>query len=238
MSSAPEAAAFPSEGELHLWCLSLRQLPLAPNLARLSDAERQRAERFARREDFERFVQSHGALRLVLAACSGRPIGSIELTEDPRGKPRLRDGALEFNLSHSGGYVLIGVGRAPLGVDIESVEREIDWRGIAARWFHPRERAALFASPDAEQRDAFFQIWTQKEAYLKAIGRGLAGNLADFATAARGGAVETNAAAGTHGAWHISRLAAPAGYEAAAAAPFPIDGRNLVMRMALPTAAA
>src|SRR3982074_366350 len=76
--------------DVRLWCLALAQVPLAPMLAQLSDAERQRADRFRRSDDVERFVKTRGALRSILAACTGERARSLDLVERLRGLPPLR----------------------------------------------------------------------------------------------------------------------------------------------------
>jgi 4'-phosphopantetheinyl transferase len=203
--------------DVRLWCLALAQIPLAPMLAQLSDAERQRADRFRRSDDVERFAKTRGALRSILAACTGERARSLDLVESPGGKPQLRDNphGLQFSVSHSGGYALIGVGWQSLGVDIECIRRDLDWRAIAAS-FHARERDPLLAPSMAAPIDAFFQIWTHKEAYLKGIGRGMAVDLAGFAIDLDGGPVADSGEGGPT-PWYTHALAAPTGYKAALA---------------------
>ena len=99
--------------------------------------------------------------------------GGIE--RDGAGKPRLADGALQFNLSHSGENLLIGLSRTQaLGVDIESGARRRPWIEIAQRYFTAEETAALAALPDNDLARGFLELWSAKEAVLKAIGRGIA----------------------------------------------------------------
>jgi len=204
--------------DVRLWCLALAQIPLAPMLARISDAERQRAGRFGRRNDFERFVKTRGALRSILAACTGAPARSVDLIESEGRKPQLRRNphGLHFNVSHSADYALIGLGWRPLGIDIECVRTDIDWRPIAAMSFHPRERAAFDGPLMIAPTETFFQIWTHKEAYLKAIGRGVTIDLSSFATDPGGGPV-SDGSEGASAPWFTHALAAPAGYKAALA---------------------
>ena len=98
--------------------------------------------------------------------------------------PRWRDGfsgALTFNVSHSDELALIAIGRdIELGVDVEAVRALDDADGIASRFFAPRENERLRSLPDEIRTDAFFACWTRKEAYLKALGSGLAKPLDAF----------------------------------------------------------
>jgi 4'-phosphopantetheinyl transferase len=219
---------------MHLWCLALTQIPLTLMLTKLSDAERQRAELFGRRQDFESFVKTRGALRSIIAAGTGRRARSLELVEGQGRKPRLCDNSqgLHFSVSHSADYALIGVGWRALGVDIECVRGDINWQSIAGTSFHPRERAALAAPSTSVPTEAFFQIWTQKEAYLKGTGRGVALDLASFATEPDGGPVSDRGEASAV-PWFTLPLAAPAGYKAALAVPLrQADAGDVTPRLA------
>ena len=88
---------------------------------------------------------------------------------------------MRFNLSHSGRWVAIALAHArDVGVDIEAMDRLDDWRLLAGRIFSPRERSVLDALPEPQQREAFYNGWTRKEAYLKATGEGLTDMLTDI----------------------------------------------------------
>ena len=91
------------------------------------------------------------------------------LVYSAEGKPSFADGMPFFNLSHSGGYVMAASGETPIGCDLESI-RDIDARSLADRFFSPNERQAVWTSHSP--CEAFFDIWTQKEAVLKANGAG------------------------------------------------------------------
>jgi 4'-phosphopantetheinyl transferase len=153
--------------------------PDAPRrLAAVAPVEQERASRFRRPEDRDRFLAAHGALRLVLANyVAGDPIGLI-LSADERGKPFLADRRstidVQFNLSHSGGLALIAVaaGRR-VGVDIEQLRTLPDLDGMAARVCSAAERAALSALAGEQRESAFFAMWTRKEALAKATGEGI-----------------------------------------------------------------
>jgi 4'-phosphopantetheinyl transferase len=126
-------------------------------------------------------------------------------------KPVLRDHPdVHFNLSHSGDFVLIAAGDAPLGVDIEAM-REIDWRALAIMNFHPDERVTMEAQEDA--RAAFFQLWAHKEAFLKATGIGLTHRLTDISIPLAGGRVAAPAELSRE-TWYAAPLPAPDGYKA------------------------
>ena len=85
-----------------------------------------------------------------------------------------------ISLSHCSGRVAVTLAEAPCGVDIE-VFREVAWEKIARRYFAPSEQAWLESLPETEARQAFLQLWTLKEAGVKAMGKGLANHLASLA---------------------------------------------------------
>jgi 4'-phosphopantetheinyl transferase len=151
----------------------------------LSAAERERADKFYFDEDRARFMLAHGALRQILSRYLGLGPGEIVFDQGPQGKPNLdpmpdRKG-LTFNLSHSGSFVLIAVGRErELGVDVEKVRPEIDLEGIAGRFFSEAEQEALLSLAPQLRPAAFFRCWTRKEAYIKARGGGLSIPLGQF----------------------------------------------------------
>lgn len=85
-----------------------------------------------------------------------------------------------ISLSHCSGRVAVTLAEAPCGVDIE-VFREVAWEKIARRYFALSEQAWLESLPEREAGQAFLQLWTLKEAGVKAMGKGLANHLASLA---------------------------------------------------------
>jgi 4'-phosphopantetheinyl transferase len=115
-------------------------------------------------------IVARARLRQILSGYLDRSPQEIEISTGLQGKPQVA--GLEFNLSHSGDMVVYAVSDRPVGIDIERI-RSMDLAGIIQRFFAPSEFAAWQKLPPAEQELAFFQTWTVKEAYLKAIGTGL-----------------------------------------------------------------
>lgn len=149
----------------------------------LTESERGRAQKFLRRDDQNRYLCVRGALRRMLSQYCSRSPTAIELTGNEFGKPRLVDPPIDirFNVSHSHGVGLIGIalGRE-IGVDVEFHRPGLVREPIAERFFCPHEVRKLRSLPDGEQEAAFFTCWTRKEAYTKAIGRGLGLSLDQF----------------------------------------------------------
>jgi 4'-phosphopantetheinyl transferase len=183
--SNPPAALLPAE--VHLWRVFVWGAAASDAAATgaLSEDERLRASRFHFEADRGRFVASHAALRRILASYLGAAPASLTFGAGKHGKPFLDAPAhgrsLRFSLSHSGDLALVAVslGR-DLGVDVEQVRPRVDHEGFAARYFSPRERDALARIPPGDRLHAFLEIWTLKEAYLKACGDGLARALDAF----------------------------------------------------------
>jgi 4'-phosphopantetheinyl transferase len=165
--------------EIDLWIISLgfTEPFLNKYAATLSEAEKTRAARFVKASDRARFIGSHAGLRNILGNCyCDRPAGALEFEFNPHGKPRLRDfPQVNFNLSHSGDLALVAVaqGKGRVGVDVEEVRSEAVEHAVAERFFSPGEVKRLKSLDGAERILGFFRCWTRKEAYLKAIGRGI-----------------------------------------------------------------
>ncbi len=102
--------------------------------------------------------------------------GELRFGKGPGGKPAIagENRPVCFNLSHTGGHALIAVayGRE-VGVDVEVVSPRPKAEALVDRFFSPGEKAAFKGLAAHETREAFFAGWTRKEAYVKAIGRGL-----------------------------------------------------------------
>lgn len=132
----------------------------------------------ARREKIARLRFDGDKLRSLAAGLLlRRVIGDRSVTLGEHGKPYC-DGVC-FSLSHSGAMVAVGVDGAQIGIDVEKIAEE-DRLRIAGRFFHPAERAYVQAASD--QRRAFCEIWTRKEAYLKMTGEGISRELTGFDT--------------------------------------------------------
>lgn len=161
---------------IHLWRVPLNvpAQAISRYAATLSPDEHERATGYLHGQPSERFIARRGALRAILARYLGIPPGDISLAADAHGKPCLPDGALHFNLSHSGEFALIGIARQQIGVDLEYLRDDIDMHGIARRLFSPAQSACLDTVPPPARTRLFFLYWTRLEATLKALGSGFA----------------------------------------------------------------
>jgi 4'-phosphopantetheinyl transferase len=163
----------------------------------LSTAELARADRYRFPEVGRRFIACRAALKTLLTLHAGgsgstAEVRGVELVSTASGKPTWPGIPGDFSVSHSGEMALIAIGsriasRDPqslatgrLGIDLEHASRRTDCLRLARRYFAPAEVAALEAQPTEAIQRAFFRCWTRKEAYVKAIGVGLAYSLEAF----------------------------------------------------------
>jgi 4'-phosphopantetheinyl transferase len=189
----------------------------------LDDAERSRADRFHRDADRHRSIAARAGLRRVLAEALGRHPAEITLVAGAAGKPALADGAIEFNVSHSGRFVLIALSEtAPLGIDVEEIRAMPDRDAIARRYFHRGEVADLRSLDEPAATLAFFRCWTRKEAVSKALGLGLGLALDSYRVACLPGeaaALREMAGEAAPERWSIGDLALGSDHAAAVASP-------------------
>lgn len=145
------------------------------DLDALSDAERERADRFRFERDRVRFLRRRAGLRRVLAECTDRSAREVRFRVNAYGKPELADGPF-FSTSSSGDRALVVVSPShPVGIDLEEVRPNGDETEVAQRLFADEEIAAIDDAGD------FFRCWSRKEAYVKAVGAGLSFPLGSFA---------------------------------------------------------
>jgi len=226
--AVPDAGLRLGDGEVHVWRCSLPECRggLRRLSGLLSGEERERARKFMREEDRDRFIISHGALREILGGYLSVNPGDLVFAVGEQGKPALAELSggrrMEFNLSHARDLAVIGVTRGErIGVDVEYVRELRDVARLVERFFAEEEKNYLASRSAEETKAAFFTCWTRKEAYVKGLGRGISYSLSSFSTInADGGPAGTvrdmNAAAGT-AAWSLFTLPAEDGYMGAVA---------------------
>lgn len=147
----------------------------------LSLDEQVRADRFHFAHDRTVYVVAHALLRTMLANYLAGP---VTFSLNPWGKPAIDrpDNRLRFSLTHTRALAACALTfDDDLGIDAEARDPSTDPLGVAAQAFAPTERAQLGAAPEADRQDVFLRLWTLKEAFVKAVGRGLSIPLADFA---------------------------------------------------------
>jgi len=165
-----------TDGRIELWHGSLQHVGWNSLFGLLSDEERRRADALVFERDARRFVVSHALLRVLLNRFTGEPAAQLRLRTERGSKPVVETAVgqpIHFSLSRSEELVMIGFASRPLGVDIEWVGRALDIEGLADHVLSCRELDAFRGLDPGDRQKAFLRCWTQKEAYLKAIGEGL-----------------------------------------------------------------
>ena len=174
------------ENEIHLWRIGVDDEASVGALGFcLSREEQERGERFRFEKDRRSHRLTHIGKRVLLGAYLGQPPESLRFGTGSWGKPHLMDGytspSLEFNLSHSRGVTLIGITRRSwLGIDVEAIQRIERMKPIFRRFASRVEQAELSRTARITDELALTAWWVSKEAFVKAVGRGLSLGLDQF----------------------------------------------------------
>jgi 4'-phosphopantetheinyl transferase len=194
----------------------VRWIMLAPGSAAiaalwpmLDASEQARADRFHVAIDRDSYISAHALLRVTLSRMAGIASADLRFLTAKNGKPSLDPSQalpeLQFSLTHTRGLAACAVGRShALGIDAEawSVPAPID---LAARYFAPTEALLVAKQEPAGRPSTFYRLWTLKEAYLKAIGHGLAVPLESFAFSLDPVTI-TNPPPGSAAAWYFAEF--------------------------------
>ena len=211
-----------AEDEVHVWAVDLEAPTSAvSNLeSLLSVAEQEKAGRFHFDHDRRRFIASRACLRVLAGRYLGIPPEQPVFSNTDDGKPFLAGSGLEFNLSHShqGGLLAFSLAR-PVGVDLERMDARRDLLSLARFSFSEQEQNIFTSLPADQQTEAFYNAWTRKEAYVKALGKGLALPLDSFDVSLRPGEAARLLGTDDHhekcGEWQMHSLNPFPGYRGA-----------------------
>jgi 4'-phosphopantetheinyl transferase len=170
-------------GKIELWTSFLHEIVedrlLDQYKALLAPKERIQQVRFHFERDQHRYLITRALVRVVLSKyCDIEPKDWV-FNKGSHGKPVIGNNhssamGLFFNISHTNGVVIVGVSREPsLGVDVENLDRRKPSLGIAETFFASAEVEVLRELSDLDQQRRFYEYWTLKESYIKAVGLGL-----------------------------------------------------------------
>lgn len=171
-------------GTVHVWRASLDDSPERVSRYRsyLSADELTRADRFRIPHPQSQFIITRGILRLLLSRYMGVSPTQLHFETQDQGKPFLTMSSsfpIQFNVAHTRGMALIALTiQHAVGIDVEWMDRKIQERDIATRFFSPGESASLASLEPSLRTQQFFWHWTGKEAYLKMQGKGISEGLA------------------------------------------------------------
>lgn len=138
----------------------------------LSKQEKNRAKKFFTTQLQNKYIITHGVLRIILSKYLNILPENIIFTKSKYGKPYVKN--IFFNLSHTKHYVIFSITKnEETGVDIEYINPNINLNNIIQNFFSNEESTIFHSLTHTEQVNFFFKTWTMKEAILKATGWGL-----------------------------------------------------------------
>jgi 4'-phosphopantetheinyl transferase len=185
-SAAPPTRLEPEE--VHVWMRvtdAVTDSVVEQTVSVLSADERSRFEKFVFARDRRDYALAHALLRTALARYVGVGPEELQFRVAPRGKPFLvsdqKAAPVSFNISHTNGLVACAItGGAEVGIDVESVSPAPDY-GVVPDIFSGGEIVEMrrLVSP-LDQARRFYQLWTLKEAFVKATGDGLYSNVREI----------------------------------------------------------
>jgi 4'-phosphopantetheinyl transferase len=239
------AKAFLSSSHVQVWAASLQATAedLETFTGTLSPTEAERVKRFRFEPVRRRFIAARGLLRAILARCLQADPCALAFEYGALGKPRLAGAwagsGVHFNLAHSADVALVAVTRTgEVGVDVEEVRVLKDADELVQRFFSAREQAAFRVLPEEQKPLAFFNLWTRKEAWLKATGEGIGRWLSavevSFLPGEPSRLLSLPAQAAAPGPWMLRELVPAEGYVGAVAVAAPNIELNCWRWMALP----
>lgn len=212
---------------IETYCVNADLADHAADLEAATPEEKVQAARFRNDIDARHFLARRAATRRLLAPRLGIEPDAVIVARGPFGKPYLPESSMKVSVSHSGPLVLIAIADGlPIGCDIEQTIPRPDLLEIAEYCFTRAEFARLEALAPNQRVAAFYDCWTRKEAYLKAVGAGMSLPMSSFEFVDDGSGTARLANGGAD--WlSISWVPAP-GYRAAVVAPG--DGWKLDQR--------
>lgn len=219
--ACPEQVSL-TKTDVHLWRIDLDLAPQQTSRLQetLSPEETAQAIKFQFERDRRRFRVAQGALRAILSRYLGCTPRQVNYRYTSKGKPFLVNSTdLYFNLSHSHERALIAVAHLhPIGIDIEQIRPLENLDAMARQCFSESEYQQFTALTASNNLQAFFNAWTRKESFIKAIGDGLSYPLANFDVSLRpGDPAKLLAIAGDSceaRAWTLLEVEAGVGYAA------------------------
>ncbi len=177
------------ESETHVWFCRPDEITdkviLDEYLSILSNEEREKYQRFHFEKDSHSYLVSHALVRKVLSRyCNVQP-EAWKFSFNRHGKPEILSSIecqnIKFNLSHTDGLSACVVSlNNDCGVDVENIHRKNKLHAVSERMFAEQETKTLLACDESEVQKSFFDFWTLREAYVKAIGTGLGGSSKEF----------------------------------------------------------
>lgn len=178
---SPNQHSFELKDNVHIWLIELSQIPQAQiNYLKtiLSVSEKEKAGRYRFIADQNRHILGRAALRYLIKSYLKTPLAAIQIENGENDKPYLvaPSQELSFNISHSADKILLAIDlkKELVGIDVERVDQQYGFESVIKDYFTTEEQAYIL---EKDCRTRFFQLWTRKEAIVKAVGTGLTDDL-------------------------------------------------------------
>ncbi|GAA4819490.1 4'-phosphopantetheinyl transferase family protein [Litoribaculum gwangyangense] len=131
-----------------------------------------RVNRYYHETDKNRFIICRSILKYLLSKHTRLDIQDIEIDYQANKKPHLSSHpSTFFNISHSENYAFIAIANRPIGIDIEYINKNFNFTPLLQDIFSDIEISFIKNSQD--KRQSFYSLWTRKEAFVKALGKGI-----------------------------------------------------------------
>ncbi|SHM41947.1 4'-phosphopantetheinyl transferase family protein [Flavobacterium saccharophilum] len=138
----------------------------------LNSIEIKKAKRFYKEIDRNRFITYRAILKIILGAYTKLAVKNIYLDYDFNKKPYLASHPwLHFNISHSENFAIIAISRKKVGIDIEYLSEDFKFTNLLPDIFDEKERLTIQNA--ADKKKTFYSLWTRKESFVKALGKGI-----------------------------------------------------------------
>lgn len=172
------------DDEAHIWFVNKKRHQDRYNFywELLTNEEQKKANHFRFNKDKTCFVIARAILRILLGNYLDQAPESIVFDAIKNGKPFVaNEKNVQFNISHSEDCILLAfVKKNAVGIDVEYTKRPVEVETIARSFFSEEEASSLLALDKSYHKQAFYNCWTRKEAFIKALGNGLAFPLNQF----------------------------------------------------------
>ena len=171
--------------KVYVFLINLDFFDFTDFIGLLSNNEVKRADKMKTKKKKRQYIITRGMIKKLLSIIIDKDPHKIEFSYNHHGKPFINEKyngySVEFNTSHSGRYGLIAITLDnKVGVDIQKIKPEIDFRALSSRFFSNNERNELLKLEKHEQQEAFYLGWVRKESFIKATGMGVAYGLDQF----------------------------------------------------------
>ncbi|RKZ37486.1 MAG: 4-phosphopantetheinyl transferase [Gammaproteobacteria bacterium] len=189
MQTRPEQPLKLNLHDIHLWLAFPDEIQSPERLSTYQEMmtleEQVQQQRFHFSKHRHQYLITRALVRTTLSRYANIEPHQWRFSKNAYGRPEIIPQAgvppLRFNLSHTDGLIICGVVlKQDIGVDVENKERTGAMIEIADRFFSQQEVRDLYALPEKQRRNRFFDYWTLKESYIKARGMGLSLPLEQF----------------------------------------------------------